>query len=25
VDAWAGPGNKLTVMLRKTRELSRSG
>ena len=25
VDAWAGPGSKLTVMLRKTRELSRSG
>lgn len=25
VDAWAGPGNQLTVMLRKTRELSRSG
>jgi serine/threonine-protein kinase RsbW len=25
VDAWAGPGNKLTVMLCKTRELSRSG
>jgi len=25
VDAWAGPGGKLTVMLRKTRELSRSG
>jgi serine/threonine-protein kinase RsbW len=25
VDAWADPGGKLTVMLRKTRELSRSG
>jgi serine/threonine-protein kinase RsbW len=25
VDAWAGPGDRLTVMLRKTRELSRSG
>ena len=25
VDAWAGPGGRLTVMLRKTRELSRSG
>jgi serine/threonine-protein kinase RsbW len=25
VDAWAEPGGKLTVMLRKTRELSRSG
>ena len=25
VDAWAGPGSKVTVMLRKTRELSRSG
>ena len=25
VDAWAGPGSKLTIMLRKTRELSRSG
>jgi serine/threonine-protein kinase RsbW len=25
VDAWSGPGDRLTVMLRKTRELSRSG
>jgi serine/threonine-protein kinase RsbW len=25
VDAWAGPDDRLTVMLRKTRELSRSG
>jgi serine/threonine-protein kinase RsbW len=25
VDAWAGPDGRLTVMLRKTRELSRSG
>jgi len=25
VDAWSGPGGRLTVMLRKTRELSRSG
>ena len=25
VDAWAEPGGKLTIMLRKTRELSRSG
>jgi serine/threonine-protein kinase RsbW len=25
VDAWSEPGGKLTVMLRKTRELSRSG
>ncbi len=25
VDAWAGPGDRMTVMLRKTRELSRSG
>ena len=25
VDAWAEPGGKVTVMLRKTRELSRSG
>ena len=25
VDAWVGPGSRLTVMLRKSRELSRSG
>ena len=25
VDAWSGPGDRLTIMLRKTRELSRSG
>ena len=25
VDAWSGPGGRLTIMLRKTRELSRSG